>query len=231
MERQIGCVFFLVVLLKMANAGTVDIPHMKLNQFFNQTATGYFREVWGETEILRVPSASYQDDLTKRLRLDTGVPGQASWQSSTFYLADKTYAVSVTDGKISCKLIPDFTYNLLNNHYGPDYLSYVGRHNLQEFGDNQIADVYAGQALDIDGPLDTVMYMSPTNGEYMGLIQMGSIQSNLSFWEVWLDKTSPTIPDSSVFTLPAECDHPDTTEMFWDTWNPDGTPKLPKTIA
>jgi len=209
----------------------VDIPHMKLNQFFNQTATGYYREVWGEKENLRIPSAAYQDDLTKRLRLDTGIPGQTSWQSSVFYLADKTYAVSVKDGKISCKLIPDFTYTHINDHYGPDYLSYVGRHVLQEFGPNQIADVYAGQALDIDGPLDTVMYMSPTTGDYMGLIQMGSIQSKLSFWEVWLDKSSPTIPDSSVFVLPAECDHPDTTEIFWDKWNLDGTLKQQKTIA
>jgi len=227
MERQIGFVLFFVVMLKLVNGGTVDIPH-KMTQHINQTSTGYYREVWGETETLRIPSAWYQDDVAMRARWDNGVPGQASWKSSTFYQADKTYQVTVKDGKISCELIPDYAYHHMVDTYGMENLGYVGRHNLQEFGANQVADLYSGEVLDVYGPLKTVIYMSPTNSAYMGMIQMGSIASKLSFWEIWLDKNSPTVPDSSVFTLPAECDHPDTTEVFFDTWNPDGTPKQPK---
>jgi len=215
-----------MVLLKLANAGTVDIPHMKLTTFVNESSTGYYREVWGDKELFRVPTAWHQDDVNKRAKGDRGVPGQDSWKSSVYYFADKTYKLGPKDGKISCTLIPDFTYAHLNHYYGPQYLSYVGRHVLQEFG-GKVADVYAGPVMDIEGPGDRVLYVSPTDGSFMGLIGMGSLQSKLSFWETWALSNSPSIPDNSVFELPHECDHPDTTENFWDKWNQDGTPKLP----
>jgi len=224
MLRQIGSTFFLVVLLKLVNAGTVDITHNKLSNYVNQVSKGYYREVWGETENLRVPATWYQDDGNKRARQDTGEKGQASWQSTYYFFADKTYKVAPDNGTISCTVMPDFTYRTEADDYGPTYVSYVGRHVLKEFGDNQVADVYAGQVLDTDGPLGTVYYVSPTNNAFMGLIRTGTIQSKLSFYEMWMETSTPTIPDSSIFDLPSECDHPDT-DSFFNKWNPDGTAK------
>jgi len=140
------------------------------------------------------------------------------------------------DGKVTCTLIPDFNYTTEALAYGPKYLSFVGRHALQEFGANQVSDVYAGEVLDMDGPMGTWYYAGPTNttgliqdNAFLGLIRIGSIHSKLSFYEIWFDHNTPTIPDSSLFVLPAECDHP-TIELFWDKWNLDGTPKPPKAV-
>jgi len=216
-------VFFLVVLLKLVSAGTVDIPHLKLSNYVNQTSSGYYREVWRDTETLRIPMTWYQDDLNKRSRYDSGVRGQASWQYTYYFFADKTYKVAENNGSVSCTLFPDYYYSNEADFYGPNYLSYVGRHVLQEFGDNQVADVYAGQVLALHGPADIAYYVSPTNNAFMGLVGMGSIKSKLSFYEMWMDKSSPTIPDSSLFDLPHECDHPDAIEHF--KWNPDGIVK------
>jgi len=237
MERQIGCAFFFVVVLQLVNAGTVNINHPVLSSYVNQTSTGYYREVWGTTETLRIPTTWYQDDVTKRARADTGLPGQSTWESTWYFFADKSYMVEPKDGKVSCTLVPDFNYTTEAETYGPKYLSFVGRHTLQEFGANQVADVYAGQVLDTDGPLGTWYYAGPTNttgqiedNAFLGMIRIGSIQSNLSFYEIWLDKISYTIPDSSLFDLPHECDHPDATEHFWDKWNVDGTPKQSNSV-
>jgi len=213
--------------MKLVNAGTVDITHRKLNNYVNQTSTGYYREVWGETENLRIPATWYQDDVTKRMRQDIGEKGQASWQFTYYFLADGTYKVAPNNGTVSCTLMPDFTYHTEADAYGPNYVSYVGRHALKEFGDNQVADVYSGQVLDTDGPLGTTYYVSPTNNAFMGLIRTGTIQSKLSFYELWMENSSPIIPDSSIFDLPPECEHP-VTDYFFNKWNPDGTEKQQK---
>jgi len=227
MLRQIVGLLFVVVLLNLVDAGTVAIPHARLNQFLSQSSTGYYREIWGENETLRIPAGYYQDDVSKRMRVDNGVPGQSNWQSSTFYMPDKTYLVTPNNGKVSCVLIPDLTYNIVNTNYGPTFLSYVGRHTLQEFGPNQVADVFAGPAMDVDGPLGTWYYISPTNGAFLGWIRIGSIQAKLSFYEYWFgNMLSQTVPDSSLFNLPAECSQPASIQPLSAKWNPDGTPKI-----
>jgi len=205
--------------MKLVDAGTVDIPHLPLSHNVNQTSTGYYREVNGQTENLRVPAAWYQDDVSKRIHLDCGEPRKPTWQFTIYYFPDKSYRVFPQNGKVTCTLLSDLTYDILNDNYGPKYLGYVGRHTLQEFGDNQVADLHAGPAVDADGSMGTLFYAHPANHAYMGLIRMG--QPNISFYEYWFDKNSPTVPDSSVFDLPSECDHPEAGQIgdTWSRWN------------
>jgi len=243
---SIGGAFSFLVLLYMVNADTAPLPAPlpapapaplpaplpasapaspppMFVPFLNQTSTGYAKEVWGKTEIFDIPAAWYWDGLLKRARLDVGAPGQDSWRVTKYCLSNGTYKVVPKDGKISCTWIPDYTIDDLAHFYGSDYLGYVGRRNVGENGD-VTSDFWVGEVLTIDGPTLTLFYTSPQDGHFMGLIQGGTIQSNVSFSEVWFDNTKLVIPDGSVFIRPPECDHPETFRVF-DKWNLDGTLK------
>jgi len=156
--------------------------------------------------------------------MDVGAPGQDSWRYSHIYLPNGTYKVLPKDGKVSCTWIPDYTFDDLSRFFGPDYLGYVGRRNVGENG-GVSADAWVGQVLHIDGPAVIFFYTSPIDSHFMGVIKGGTIQSNVSFSEIWFDNTNkPDIPDGSVFLPPPECAHPETM-LYFGKWNRDGTLK------
>lgn len=179
------------------------------NAHMSQTGYGYFRLVgFNNRELLRLSSVWLQDDENKRLKVTTGEIGEPGWMANYWFFSDRTYEINPTEnGGIECTMFDDFTYDEEVGNYDSRFLSYVGRSQLMDHR-GAMVNVFAGQALDGVGPLNTMMYIGAETGTYNGLVVIGAI-GKFAFNEYWLgDNSTLGAPPAHQFTIHPSCASP-----------------------